>query len=63
MLSVSGSFGSGENIIGAGVSAKFGKVSEIERMTEEQLKDRIWVLNESNESLQNSLLAAPTIPS
>ena len=54
MFSVSGSFGSGENMIGAGVSKKFGKVSEIDQMNEEQLKDKIEVLNESNEALKES---------
>lgn len=54
MFSVSGSFGSGDNMIGAGVSKKFGKASEIEQMSEEQLKDKIEVLNESNEALKES---------
>lgn len=55
MFSVSGSFGSSENMIGAGVSTKFGKVSEIDQMNEEQLKDKIETLNESNESLKGEV--------
>lgn len=55
MFSVSGSFGSSENTIGAGVSTKFGKVSEIDQMNEEQLKDKIETLNESNESLKGEV--------
>ena len=48
MFSVSGSFGSGENMIGAGISAKFDKTYEIDRMSEEQLKNKIEMLNENN---------------
>lgn len=55
MFSVSGSFGSSENMIGAGVSTKFGKVSEIDQMNDEQLKDKIETLNESNESLKGEV--------
>lgn len=55
MFSVSGSFGSSENMIGAGVSTKFGKVYEIDQMNEEQLKDKIETLNESNESLKGEV--------
>ena len=55
MFSVSGSFGNGESMVGAGLSQKFGKTSEIEQMSEDQLKDKIETLNESNESLKGEV--------
>ena len=55
MISVSGSLGSNDNMIGVGVSKRLGQVSEIEGMTEEQLRDKVVELNDSNESLRNEV--------
>ena len=54
MVSVSGSLGSNDNMIGVGVSKRLGQVSEIEGMTEEQLRDKVEELNDSNKSLKDS---------
>lgn len=54
LISVSGSLGNNDNMIGLGVSKRLGQVSEIEGMTEEQLRDKVEELNESNKSLKDS---------
>ena len=54
LISVSGSLGNNDNMIGVGVSKRLGQVSEIEGMTEEQLRDKVEELNDSNKSLKDS---------
>lgn len=41
MLSVSGSLGSNDNMIGVGYSQRFGEVSEFDGMTDEELKNAL----------------------
>ena len=54
LISVSGSLGNNDNMIGVGVSKRLGQVSEIEGMTEDQLRDKVVELNDSNKSLKDS---------
>ena len=44
--------GNSENMFGVGYSAKFGKVSEFGNMTEDQLRDKVSELNDSNKALK-----------
>lgn len=55
LVSISGSLGNNDNMIGVGVSKRLGQVSEIEGMTEEQLRDKVEELNDSNKSLKDEV--------
>lgn len=55
MISASGSLGYNDNMFGLGYSQRFGQTSEIEGMTEEQLRDKVEELNESNKSLKGEV--------
>ena len=52
LISLSGTMGNSENMFGVGYSAKFGKVSEFGNMTEDQLRDKVSELNDSNKALK-----------
>ena len=47
MVSVSGSVGSNDNMIGIGYSQRFGKVSEFDGMTDEELQGKVHELSEA----------------
>lgn len=51
MINVSTSLGYNDNMVGVGYSQRLGEASEIEGMTEEQLRDKVDELNESNKAL------------
>jgi regulator of replication initiation timing len=52
LISLSGTFGNSENMLGFGFSKKFGKHSEFENMTEDQLKDALSKLSEDAKEIK-----------
>lgn len=62
LISISGTMGYGENMIGAGFSKKFGKHTDFENMTDEQLKDALAKLSEDAKDIreQNKALREET---
>ena len=55
MVSVSGSIGSNNNMVGFGYSQRFGQTSEIDGMTEDELRNAVGELKESNKMLSSRL--------
>lgn len=55
LISISGSMGNGENMLGVGFSKKLGQMSEIDVMTEDQLRDKVSSLTEENTSIKKQL--------
>lgn len=60
LISFSGTLGYGENMLGVGFSKKFGKHTDVENMTDEQLKDALAKLSEDAKDIreQNKALKA-----
>ena len=49
---MSGTLGNNDNMYGIGFSQKLGKVSEIEGMTEDQLRDKVAEIHDQNKVLR-----------
>ena len=62
LISFSGTLGYGENMLGMGFSKKFGKHTDFENMTDEQLKDALAKLSEDAKDIreQNKALREET---
>ena len=52
LISLSGTLGYNENMLGVGFSKKFGKHTEFENMTEDQLKDALSKLSEDAKEIK-----------
>lgn len=52
LFNFSGTLGYGENMFGLGFSTKMGKISEVETLTDEQLRDKIATINDDNKELR-----------
>ena len=52
LFNFSGTLGYGENMFGLGFSTKMGKVSEVETLTDEQLRDKVATINDDNKELR-----------
>lgn len=52
LISFSGTLGYGENMLGVGFSKKFGKHTDFENMTDEQLKDALAKLSEDAKDIR-----------
>lgn len=52
MVNLSGTLGNSENMIGLGFSAKMGKVTETDNMTDEQLRDKVSEIHDENKELK-----------